>query len=184
MPLLRWQASLTWRLGTTPRSSLFKTLISQDSERLHTLNMPSFTGQGTIGVCHKMARNEPQPVIQLLQYVNVSRFSYPQFSETSNCPFLGYRWFKCQGVPGRRNELSKITLKPNRGTPSCRGWSMNNTEATMGLTGRSQRPGIGETGRPVQHSLGEPQAELPASAVHREHFLSPPVTQTLPTPFP
>lgn len=49
---------------------------------------------------------------------------------------------------------------------------MNNTEATMGITGRSQRPGIGETRRPVQHSLGESQAELPAFAVHREQTFS------------
>jgi hypothetical protein len=43
----------------------------------------------------------------------------------------------------------------------------------MELTGRSQRPGIGETGRRLaQHSLGELQAELLIFTVHREQTLS------------
>lgn len=39
---------------------------------------------------------------------------------------------------------------------------MDPTVATMDLTGRNQRPGTGEIGRPTQHSLGGPLAELPS----------------------
>lgn len=108
-------------------------------------------------------------------------FSYLQFTETSHYLFLGYRWFKCQGAPGRRNELSKITLESNRGMPWCKGWSMGNVVPTMALTvRRSQRPGMKRNPK----ALGVSQAELPAFAVHREQAFSPLWSHGLPHPIP
>lgn len=74
---------------------------------------------------------------------------------------------------GRKNRLRKITLKPHRGMPWCKAWPVDNTMATMDLAGKNQRPGVGETGRPPQHSLSDPRAERPLIQ-SPENRLSPP----------
>lgn len=51
--------------------------------------------------------------------------------------------------------------------------SVDNIMATMDLAGKNQRPGVGETGRPTQHSLGDPRAERPLIQ-SPENRLSPP----------
>lgn len=60
--------------------------------------MRSFTGQGTIGVCHKMARNEQQLALQLLKSTshdsathNSQRQVTAQFWATDGSSVKGYR---------------------------------------------------------------------------------------------
>lgn len=111
--------------------------------------------------------------------MNSAIYNYSQ-RQATHYLFLGYRWFKCQGAPGRRNERSRITLESNRGMPRCKAWSTGNGVLTTDLTGRSQRSGVKRNPR----ALGVPQAEPPAFAVTESRLSLSSGHTDSPTPFP